>query len=100
LRNTEFEAEIVIKESDRVLGLIRIDNNQQETEDIVITCPPQNAMEFDEKLYQEKGCGGSETALVEMARNLKKLTGRPVKVFNMRSEDYIAESGVEYISTQ
>jgi glycosyltransferase involved in cell wall biosynthesis len=92
------EAEIVIKECDRILGLVRMDNNQQETEDIVFSCPPQNAMEFDEKLYQEKGCGGSETALVEMARNLKMLTGRPVKVFNMRSEDYIAESGVEYIS--
>jgi hypothetical protein len=38
--------------------------------------------------------------LLKWLVNLKKLTGRPVKVFNMRSEDYIAESGVEYISTQ
>jgi len=35
-----------------------------------------------------------------MAKLLKQLTGRAVKVFNMREEDLIAESGVEYISNK
>lgn len=92
------EAEQVLSEVKRVRSLVNIDNNQTQNEDIVISCPPQNAMEFDEELYQTKGCGGSETALVEMAKNLKEITKRPVKVFNMRKEDMVAESGVEYIS--
>lgn len=92
------EAKEILEKLNEVKNLITLDNNQKEVPDIVFSCPPQNAMEFDEKLYQEKGCGGSETALIEMARNLKAITGRPVKVFNPRKEDFVAESGVEYIS--
>lgn len=92
------EAEAIMNEASRIRSLTSLDNNQEQTEDIVFTCPPQNAMEFDEELYKTKGCGGSETALVEMARSLKEITKRPVKVFNMRKEDMIAESGVEYVS--
>lgn len=66
-------------------------------DDIVFTTPPQTAYEFDEKLYHEKSMGGSETALIEMAAWLKKLTGLPVKVFNMRAAPYTSESGVEYL---
>jgi hypothetical protein len=93
------EAKHVLQEAERVTSVTTLNNNQQECEDIVITCPPHSVMEFDEQIYQEKGCGGSETALVEMARALKKLTGRPVKVFNVRQDDLVCESGVEYIST-
>lgn len=92
------DAQSVLAEALRVRTLTSLDNHQAHTQDIVFSCPPQNAMEFDEELYQTKGCGGSETALVEMARALKELTQKPVKVFNMRKEDMLAQSGVEYIS--
>lgn len=66
-------------------------------EDIVITCPMPPAYPWDEEIYKTKGLGGSETAAIEMARWLKKLTGRPVKIFQDRAETFVADSGVEYI---
>ena len=59
-----------------------------------------NAVNIIEEIYKTKGLGGSETALIQVAKWLKKLTGRSVKVFNMRDEDLIAESGVEYLSNK
>lgn len=91
------EASDIMLQILRMEELTRIDNNQAEVEDIVFTCPPQGAYEFDEELYKSKGMGGSETALIEMARELKMLTGRPVKVFAPRKEHLVCESGVEYI---
>ena len=90
----------ILAEIERIESLVKLDNNQEQTEDIVITCPPQSAYPFDEEIYKTKGLGGSETALVQMSKLLKLLTGRPVKVFNMREDDFIAESGVEYISNK
>ena len=88
----------LLNEVKRIKPLVVLDGPKEKTEDIIFTCPPQTAYEFDEELYKTKAMGGSETALIEMAKWLKKLTGRPVKVFNMRSADLVAESGVEYIS--
>jgi glycosyltransferase involved in cell wall biosynthesis len=65
-------------------------------EDIVFTCPPTGMFDWDEEIYKTKGMGGSETACIEMAKNLKKLTGRNVIVFNNRQKSLKAESGVEY----
>ncbi len=93
------ESKNVLDEVKRIKPLVVIDGPKQKTEDIVFTCPPQTAYEFDEELYKTKPLGGSETALVEMAKWLKKLTGRPVKVFNMRAQSLTSDSGVEYIST-
>lgn len=67
-----------------------------ECEDIVITCPMPAAYPWDEEVYKTKGLGGSETAAIEMARGLRKLTGKCVKIFQDRAEVFIAESGVEY----
>lgn len=94
------EAEEMIKEITNIEKLTKLDNNQVQTNDIVITCPPQSAYPFDEEIYKTKGLGGSETALVQMARHLHSITGKPVKVFNMREDTLIAESGVEYISNK
>ncbi len=94
------EAKKLLEQIRAIKPLINIDNNQVETEDIVFTCPPNQAYPFDEEIYKTKPLGGSETALVQMARELKKQTGRPVKVFNTRDEDLVAESGVEYISNR
>lgn len=53
---------------------------------IAITCHPQSLYEWDEGIYETRGIGGSETAVVEMAQNLSKLTGYEVKVFNSVKE--------------
>lgn len=94
------EARAILEQLKNVRGLTTLDNNQSDTEDIVFSCPPNQAYLFDEEMYKTKPLGGSETALVQMARLLKKKTGRTVKVFNSREDDLIAESGVEYISNK
>lgn len=93
------EAKLMLSELNRVNQFINLEAPRKKTEDIVFTTPPQTAYTFDEETYKQKGTGGSETALIEMAKWLKKYTGRPVKVFNMRDRTMICESGVEYIST-
>lgn len=93
------DAKILMDEVLKVKPLIKTDGPRQKTEEIVFTCPPQSAYEFDSELYKTKGMGGSETALIEMSTWLRKLTGRPVKIFNMRSRDFVDENGVEWIST-
>lgn len=80
--------------------LVTLDNNQEPTDEVIFSCPPNQAYPFDEVLYQSKGMGGSETALIEMARLIKSKTNIPVKVFNTREEDVVAPSGVEYISNR
>lgn len=93
------EAKGLILELDKISQLVKLDNNQEECDDIVITTPPQNAYPFDEEIYKTKPLGGSETALVQMAKLLREKTGRPVKVFNQRESTLVADSGVEYIPT-
>jgi glycosyltransferase involved in cell wall biosynthesis len=68
----------------------------KECEDIVFTCPPYGFIDWDEEIYKTKGMGGSETACIEMAKNLKIKTGRNVIVFNPRATRLTATSGVEY----
>jgi glycosyltransferase involved in cell wall biosynthesis len=94
------EAKSILEQVSRVSTLTTIKNNQDEVSDIVFTTGPTNAYEFDEELYKTKPMGGSETALIQMAKWLKKLTGRRVIVFNMREKDLVAESGVEYRSNR
>lgn len=65
---------------------IAIHSNKQKTKDIVISCHPTGFYEWDEDVYREKGIGGSETAVVEMSRELARLTGRNVHVFNNRND--------------
>lgn len=67
-----------------------------DTTDIVFTTTPFQPYEWDDKIYDEKGVGGSETACIEMAKWLRKLTNRRVLVFNNRKENRIAPDGVEY----
>jgi glycosyltransferase involved in cell wall biosynthesis len=55
--------------------------------------------QWDWDVYQNKGVGGSETAVCEMAYWLKRITGRRVIVFNDRETDLTTE-GVEYISNK
>lgn len=67
------------------------------TDDVVFTClDGSHPYPFDEELYKTKGFGGSETALVEVAKHVKKITGRNVIVFNTREGEKVCESGVVY----
>lgn len=93
------EADAIAKDIRIAKPLVTLGGPRKKVEDIVFTCPPQTAYTFDEELYKTKGMGGSETALIEVAKWIKKLTGRPVKVFNMRDNHLVSESGVEYFST-
>lgn len=67
----------------------------KQTDDIVISCHPVGFYEWDEEIYKSRGVGGSETAVIRMARELHRLTSRRVLVFNNREVPRIL-NGVEY----
>ena len=93
------ESKSILAEVIRIRDLTLGFKNAKDCEDIVITTAPMTAYEFDPAIAESKAMGGSETALIEMAKHLKRLSGRPVKVFNMRQTDGVFK-GVEYISNQ
>lgn len=90
------ESQAICDEITRIHGLSTSYRNAQECEDIVITCPPNGAYTWDAGIAKTKSMGGSETAAIEMAQWLHKLSGRPVKIFNMR-DDVKTIDGVEYL---
>lgn len=92
------EAKDLIKKIEQIEPFISLEGPRDEVNEIVFSCPPTTAYEFDEDLYETQPLGGSETALVCMAKYIKEFSGLPVKVFNMRSRDLKSKSGVEYIS--
>lgn len=65
-------------------------------DDIVITCPPQAPYLWDGDISKTRSMGGSETACIEMASWLHKISGRPVKIFNVRDTAKTCD-GVEYL---
>lgn len=73
-----------------------------QTDEIVFTCiPGSHPYAFDEEIYKTKGIGGSETALVEVAKHMKRsLPNRRIVVFNTRDTAMTCESGVEYLPAQ
>lgn len=87
------QAEIV-----RIKGVVASYKNAKPCDDIVISCPPGGAYLWDGDIYKQKSMGGSETAAIEMAQWLHKLTGRNVLVFNPRETELTTE-GVKYIPT-
>lgn len=91
----DLELQAIAEHAERLNKRFYISGKRYTTEDIVFTCPPMNLYEWDYEIYKEKGIGGSETALVEMAYWLKKLTNRRVMVFHTRKENKVIE-GVEY----
>lgn len=66
-----------------------------DTDEIVITTPPEGAYPWDAEIYKTKGLGGSETAAVQMAAWLAKKTKHKVIIFNPR-KDFLTCDGVEY----
>lgn len=86
----------ILAELDKFESVFTVQATAKPCEDIVMTCPPVGAYEWDADLAKTRGMGGSETAAIEMARHLHKLSGRPVKIFNPRAKAVTCD-GVEYI---
>jgi glycosyltransferase involved in cell wall biosynthesis len=93
------ETQALLSEVEKIQGTINSYQGAKACDDIVISTPPMNAYEWDADIAKKKAMGGSETAGIEMAHWLHQLSGRPVKVFNMRADDKVCD-GVEYISNQ
>lgn len=93
------ESKQILDEVEKYENIVSINVAAKPCDDIVVTSPPQGAYPWDGELALSKGMGGSETAAIEMAQWLHKLSGRPVKVFNPRGESKTF-AGVEYISCQ
>lgn len=101
LKTYGFDQEIdkMLKEGQKAVEQVDRDPKKLvETNDIVFSTIPLQPYEWDDGIYAEKGVGGSETACIEMAKWIRKLTGRRVIVFNMRSNPYTSPDGVEYRS--
>lgn len=94
------EAKAVLDEVERIVKITatRHESELEKVDDIIISCPPGTQMyEWDPGVAAKRGIGGSETAAVQVAYWLHKLTKRPVKVFNTRRSTDVFD-GVEYIS--
>lgn len=71
-----------------------------ETDEIVFSSiPGSHPYEFDGEVYKARGIGGSETALVEVAEWMARLTQRRIVVFNTREQNKTI-NGVEYRPSQ
>lgn len=89
------ETDALNKELEALVDLNTPKIGQPSSDDIVITCMAQTPFPWDGVTYRAQFCGGSETAAIELAENMKKLTGRRVIVFNHRDIP-ITFNGVEY----
>ena len=80
------DSEVMKKEVANIIQIRPGSNTpRQKVDDIVISGVPGGPYEWDWEIYKNKGIGGSETAAVEMAYWLNKLSGRKVIVFNNRT---------------
>lgn len=93
------ESEAILTEIRRIKSTVKGFKEATPCDDIVITCPPAAPYLWDADIAKEKSMGGSETAAIEMAYWLHKVSGRPVKIFNVRETDKVCD-GVEYITTK
>lgn len=75
---------------------VRDASSYQKTDEIIIsTVPVPSCKGWDEDSLSTRGLGGSETAVIHMARALSELTGLRVRVFNER-ETVWERDGVSY----
>jgi len=78
--NEEFNN--IFKELERIRELTTFDwKDAKYCDDIIISCF-HNAYEWDGNIYRNQGIGGSETAEIELAEWMAKLTSRKVIIFN------------------
>lgn len=98
--NPETDAlETEINKTIAQLPISTVSGALQRSDDILISCHPSGFYEWDEEIAKERGIGGSEIAVVKMARELHKKTGRKVLIYNNRSESKVID-GVEYHPAQ
>lgn len=75
---------------------VRDANTYQKTDEIVISCVPvPSCKNWDEDSLATRGLGGSETAVIHLARALHDVTGLRVRVFNEREATW-ERNGVSY----
>lgn len=73
-----------------------ISTSAKKVDEIVISCVPvPGCKEWNEDSLKTSGLGGSETAVIHMARALRKLTGLRVRIFNERDQMW-EKDGVSY----
>lgn len=93
------ESKQILDELSRITVIMKGIETAKECQDIVISGTPQSPYVWDGEEYRNKGMGGSETACIEMAEWMAKLSGRPVKVFNARADIKLV-NGVQYLPAQ
>lgn len=74
---------------------VRDASTYKQVQEIAITCVPNPIKGWDEDTLSKNGIGGSETAVIHMARKLHDLTGLRVRVFNDREATW-ERDGVTY----
>jgi len=89
------EAKLIKSELEKLEVKVAKKTKTQLEDAIVFTTPEMNLYQWDWETYKKKGIGGSETACVEIAYWLKRLTNKRVIVFNTREKEDVQE-GVEY----
>lgn len=90
------ETKQILDELNRITSIVSAVKTAKPCEDIVFTGTPTSPYVWDGDEYRTKGMGGSETACIEMAEWMAKLSGCPVKVFNARP-DVKTVNGVQYL---
>lgn len=87
LKYQNAETAQILKEIERMSDETKIRElpSYEKVDEIVFSCVPNPIKEWDEDTLKSKGLGGSETALIHMARALHDLTGLRVRVFNDRA---------------
>ncbi len=89
------ESAELTKELGRISGVLGSTKSAKPCDDIVFSGHPTGPYVWDGDEYRTKGMGGSETACIEMAEHIAKLSGRKVIVFNARPDIKVSH-GVEY----
>lgn len=95
----DMEAVTLLAELDKVTAPSMANAALTPIDDILISCHPTGFYEWDEEIAKTTGVGGSEIAVIRMARELHKATGRRVMIFNNRTTSKVID-GVEYHSTE
>lgn len=93
------ESKQLLDELSRITNIVSGIKTAKPCDDIVFSGTPTSPYVWDGDEYRTKGMGGSETACIEMAEWMAKLSGRPVKVFNARA-DIKTVNGVQYLPVQ
>lgn len=90
------ESKQILDELNRITNIVSGIKTAKECDEIVFSATPQSPYVWDGEEYRTKGMGGSETACIEMAEWMAKLSGKQVKVFNARP-DVKTVNGVQYL---